>query len=167
MHASFIRKRSPLPEDMSLQITSMADIFIIILVFLLKSYASGAMNLSPSKDVKLPMGLTQDLSVEALKIEVGENAVQVEGQAVAELKGYRFEVSDLEGAGISKSLVKSLEFQRQRQLLIAKSNSDVKIDPKVIILADQRVPYATIKSVLASAAVQGYTDFKLAVVKGD
>jgi hypothetical protein len=52
-------------------------------------------------------------------------------------------------------------------LLIAKANTDVKVDSKVVVIADQRVPYITIKSVLASAAVQGYTDFKLAVVRGD
>jgi biopolymer transport protein ExbD len=43
----------------------------------------------------------------------------------------------------------------------------VKVDPKILVIADQRAPYQTIKSVLASAAVHGYTDFKLAVVKGE
>ena len=35
----------------------------------------------------------------------------------------------------------------------------------VWIVADERAPYATIQTVLASAALYGYTDFKLAVVK--
>ena len=70
----------------------------------------------------------------------------------SEIWGERFEqkVSDTQ----------ALERERQRELLIAKTNSDVKIDPKIMIVADQRAPYITIKSVLASAALNGYTDFK-------
>ena len=52
-------------------------------------------------------------------------------------------------------------------MLIAKNNSDVKLDPRIIIVADQKVPFVTIRTVLASAAVNGYTDFKLAVVQAN
>lgn len=163
---SFV-KRGPQSEEMALQITSMADIFTILLVFLLKSYATGAVNLNPSKGVTLPSAQAPDTSVEALKLEVSEAGVVVEGNSVVALKGFKFETTDLQGNGTSKTLVKALERERQRQLLIAKANSDVKIDPRIVIMADQRVPYSTLKSVLASAAVNGYTDFKLAVVKGE
>jgi biopolymer transport protein ExbD len=154
-------------EDMALQITSMADIFTIILVFLLKSYATSAVNVTPSSGMKLPEAAGSEAQIEALKVEVSENAVQVEGQAVAKLNQFKFESKDLAQNGASKTLEDALEKERQRQLLIAKANSDVKVDPKILIIADQRAPYSTIKSVLASAALHGYTDFKLAVVKGD
>jgi hypothetical protein len=35
----------------------------------------------------------------------------------------------------------------------------------VIIMADQRTPYITMKSVLSAVALHGYTDFKLVVVQ--
>lgn len=152
---------------MSLQITSMADIFIIILVFLIKGYASGAMNITPSGGMRLPAAKTGESTIEALKIEVSETTVQVEGKPVATLTGFRFDPADLEKSGASRALSVALDTERQRQLLIAKSNSDVKVDPKIVIVADQRVPYITVKSVLAAAALHGYTDFKLAVVKGN
>jgi len=164
---SFLPKRNALNEDMTLQITSMADIFIIILVFLLKSFSTGAVNLSPAAGMMLPQAQTTDLAVEALKVEVSETAVQVEGNPVSQLKNFRFAPEDLQAAGVSKSLIAAFDTARQRQLLIAKVNASVKVDSKILIVADQRAPYTTIKSVLASAALQGYTDFKLAVVKGD
>lgn len=168
MKRSFLGKRQPLGEEMSLQITSMADIFIIVLVFLLKSYSSGAMGVSPSAPgLSLPLASAQDAPAEALKLEISEKSVQVDGQPVATLEQFRFRAEDLEGSGVSKTLGKVISVQREKQLLIARSNPDVKVDSKVLVLADQRAPYATIKSVLASAAVHGYTDFKLAVVKGD
>lgn len=167
MGKSFLKKRPALNEEMSLQITSMADIFIIVLVFLLKGYSTGAISVAPSAGLSLPKAVTQDASVEALKVEITETGVQVEGQHVAKLEQFRFEKADLQSSGTSTTLGQAISRQREKQLLIAKSNTDVKVDSKILILADQRAPYSTIKTVLASAAVNGYTDFKLAVVKGD
>lgn len=164
----FLKKKRAAPsEEMALQITSMADVFTIILVFLLKSYSTGAISLTPSKGLSLPEAHASEASVEALKLEVSATAVQVEGQPAANLKDYKFDASDLQGNGSSKALSVALEKERQRQLLIAKNNSDVKVDARVIVVADQHTPYATIKSVLASAALNGYTDFKLAVIQGE
>ena len=167
MKKSFLGKRKAVSGDMSLQITSMADIFIIILVFLLKSFSSGAMSLNPSQGTRLPAADGQDIAVEALKLEISETLVQVEGKPAANLAGFKFEGADLQANGSSKSLNQVLELERKRQLLIAQSNPDVKVDAKVIVMADERAPYSTVKAVLASAALNGYTDFKLAVVKGD
>ncbi|OFZ78763.1 MAG: hypothetical protein A2583_09845 [Bdellovibrionales bacterium RIFOXYD1_FULL_53_11] len=160
-------KRRQMNEEMSLQITSMADIFTIILVFLLKSYATGAVNLAPTKGMLIPEANASAPASEALKVEISEKAVQVEGNPAAVLGAFRFEPSDLQGGGISKSLSTVLDRERKRQILIASHNADVKVDPKIIIVADKRTPYETVKTVLASAAVHGYTDFKLAVIKGD
>jgi biopolymer transport protein ExbD len=163
---SLFKKRHQ-SEDMALQITSLADIFVIILVFLLKSYTTGAINLSPAKGMLLPEAQASEASIEALKVEITETSVSVEGQPVAELKNFKFAASDLQQNGASVTLSKTLDRERQRQLMIAKANSDVKVDPKILVVSDQRVPYQTVKTVLASAALHGYTDFKLAVVKGD
>ena len=162
----FGSQRPQMSGEMELQITSMADIFTILLVFLLKSYAAGV-NVNPTKGMMLPTAQAAETQIEALKLEVSENAISVEGQPIATLKGYRFDAGDLETNLSSKSLTTSLDKERKRQLLIAQGNSAVKVDPKIIIIADQRVPYVTIKSVLASAALQGFTDFKLAVVKSE
>jgi len=152
-------------EEMALQITSMADIFTILLVFLLKSYATSAVNIAPTSGMQLPSAQAGEATVEALKVEISQSAVQVEGKPVASLKDFKFEGTDIQGNGTSKSVSSALERERQRQILIAKNNSDVKVDAKIMVIADQRTPYSTVKSVLASAALNGYTDFKLAVVK--
>jgi biopolymer transport protein ExbD len=152
-------------EEMNLQITSMADIFIILLVFLLKSYSTSALAITPSKDLALPQASAGEQSVEALKIQVSENSVEVEGNLAANLNHFEFDSKDLQQGGASQTLSAALEKERKRQLLIAQSNTDVKVDSKIIIIADQHAPYSTLKTVLSSAALQGYTDFKLAVVK--
>lgn len=151
--------------DVALQITSMADIFTIILVFLLKSFAGGAMAVAPSEGVKLPVATSEATSPPALTIEVSEKAIQVENAFVSPLARFRFPAGELRPNGIPAKLDENLEKQRKRQELIAKSNSDVSVDSKVIVLADQRTPYITLRSVLSAAALHGFTDFKLVVVK--
>ena len=86
---------------------------------------------------------------------------------MAPLHGFEPEAGDLQQNGASLLLSKALEKERARELLIAKANSDVKVDARIIIVADSRAPYSTLKSVLASAAQSGYTDYKLAVIRGD
>jgi biopolymer transport protein ExbD len=160
-------KSRPQSEEMSLQITSMADIFVIILVFLLKSYATSSITVSPAAGMLLPEAHAGDSPIEALKVEISKDAVQVDGQPIVKLSDFSFEKTDLQANGASVTLAKALEQQRNRQILIAKSNTSVKVDSRILILSDQKTPYQTLKSVLASAALHGYTDFKLAVVRGD
>jgi len=152
-------------SEMTLQITSMADIFTIILVFLLKSFTSSTSSISPTPGMKLPQAVTEAPVVDALAVEISENGVLVDNELVSELKTFRFGAKDLDENGLPKRLDGQFAHHRKRQQLIAKSNPDVQPDSKVLIMADGRVPYLTLKSVISSAALHGYNDLKLVVVK--
>lgn len=162
--AGFKSKRKSSAE-MVLQITSMADIFTIILVFLLKSFASGAVNIEPSAGIKMPSAKAEPAEVQALVVEISENAVQLDHAPVASLQSYHFAAGELDKSGVSPALESAFDLQRKKQDLIAKSNSEVSQDSKLILIADERAPYVTIKAVLASAAVHGFSDFRLAVAQ--
>ena len=161
------KKSRKMSGDMALQITSMADIFMIILVFLLKSYATSAVNISPPNGMKLPEGQSLQPPTEALKIEISENAIQIESKSIVNLLSYRFQPQEIQKNLSSKLLNTALETERKRQNLIAQSNPTVKVDSKILIIADQRTPYVTLKSVLVSAAINGFTDYKLVAVQKD
>lgn len=165
MQKTFGKKRKASSQEMSLNITAMADIFTILLVFLLKSFASGAMNITPSAGLILPEAEAASAEIEALKVEISREAISLEETPVVTLINFQFPSGEILGNQTSKTLSSALEKQRKRQLLIAKSNEEVKVDSKIIVIADEGAPYSTIKSVLASAAVHGFTDFKLAVIK--
>jgi len=141
--------------DISLNITAMADIFTVLLVFLLKSYASGAMAVTTTAELDLPMARNQSELVEATKIEISEQHLVVEGEPVVQLSGFKFPADDLLPVGISKKLFETLKSVR------AKSADPT--NSRVIILADKGVPYSSLKVILTSAAGSGLTDFKLAV----
>src|ERR1700756_5357969 len=66
----------------SLQITSMIDMFTIILVFLLKSYASSAVTTGPTKAINMPASTSSEAPVEALKLLVTNEGVFVDDKQV-------------------------------------------------------------------------------------
>ena len=139
---------------MSLQITSMADIFTILLVFLLKGIASDALSISPSSGTRLPAGVnTTALSEIALQVELAPNGILVEKNFVGDYKDFE------------KPLNEVLAKERERQKLIAQANDSVKNDARAIILSDQKVPFSTMKVVLRTLAQNGYSEIKFGVIK--
>jgi biopolymer transport protein ExbD len=157
---------------MTLQITSMADVFTIILVFILKSSSMGVSNVSVSNGTKLPSAVHSEAMVEKLKLEISPDAVILDGEPVAKLAQLRFEGADLESDGTSRSLNTALIAQRQKRdpaSAPGTSGNDAQApaehDRMLMLLADERTPYATLRTVMDSAANQGFARFKLVVVE--
>jgi biopolymer transport protein ExbD len=153
-------KKSFLPlgnkkEQMELQITSMADIFVIILVFLLKSYSVEGLPYEPSVPVSPPIAKGRVEKTDGLKVEISEKAVNLDGKGVSSMNGFRFASNDVDANG-ANSLRRALARIRPNAVEGAKG-------PKLIVVADEGAPYETIKAVLASAASEGYLDIQLAV----
>ena len=164
MKANKFKAKRRSSGEMSLNITAMADVFTVLLVFLLVGLSSGAVTIVPSAGITLPFASTEPVQIEALKLEISKSTVQVESKPVATLENYRYAAGDLAPDGTLKSLIDAIKIERQRQLALAAANPDIKLDSRVVLIADEKTPYSTIKAVLASAAVQGFTDFKLAVI---
>ena len=152
-------------DQLSLQITSMADMFMIVLVFLLKSFSTNMMSISPSAGTLLPEAHASSEISDALKVEVSDFGIQVEGKPVASLEKAHFSKIPQEASAALQSLNAAFDSERKRQDLISSQNTDVHADSKLLILASQSVPYSTLKAVLTSAAAHGFSDFKLVVAR--
>ena len=157
---SFLKKKK-LSEDMTLQITSMADIFMILLVFLLKSYSTTLTTVSPSRDTKLPVAASSgEMMKDTLKLEVASDGILVDQKPVVRLKNFEFAPSEIQPSGNSEALFKVLYAERKR---LPEPNQD----SNLLILADENTPYSTIRPILASAASAGFVDLQLVVVQKD
>ena len=152
-------------SEMSLQITSMADIFVILLVFLLKSYASSSTNIVPGAHLHLPAAHTDGTPADAAKIEISAAGVLIDSEPVMQLNNFVLSPKDLQPNGAAAPVAAALKIKKKRQELIAQSNSDVKADHKILIVSDQDTPYGTLKSILAAAGYEGFDDYQLVVMK--
>jgi len=148
-------------EEMVLQITSMADIFTIILVFLLKSFSTGISGITPN--VMLPEAKASDEMVETLKVEIAENSIMLDGISVTSLKNFKFDSADMESDFTPRSFNAALVMQKEKSN--ARQPASVTANPKLLILADEKTPYKTLKSVMTASSQQGFADFKLLVVE--
>lgn len=157
MKKSFI-KRKPATQDMALQITSMADIFMILLVFLLKNYATSITNITPTAHLSLPVAASKGILKETLKIEIAQDLIVIDQKPVTKLSNFEFTNGDANEDGTSLSISKILNEQRLLK-------PDPNVDSTLLVMADQRAPYSTIKRVVASAAQAGFVDLQLVVVE--
>jgi len=155
-------KKKKLSEEMSLQITSMADIFTILLVFLLKSSATSMTTITPDDGMKLPVATVQspDQIKDVLKLEITMDSILIDNKKVMSLKNWAPETGALPDFGFSGPVYKVLYEQRKHQPM-------PNMDSQLVMLADERTPYSTIKSVLASAASAGFVDLQMVMVKAE
>ncbi len=159
MKKLFKKKKKRMTSDFSLQITSMADIFMILLVFLLKSYATSLTTISPSTPMALPeVTAAQGVPKEALKVEIGKNIILVDNKPVTKLNNFEFAADEVASGDASPSITQVLDRERRKL-------PEPNLDSALVVMADEGTPYSTIKRVVASAAGAGFVDLQLVVVQ--
>jgi biopolymer transport protein ExbD len=150
-------KKGEASQEMVLNITSMADIFTILLVFLLKSFSTSVSSITPAAEIQLPEVAKAGELQESLKLEISRDAILMDDKKITQLEGFAVPIFDQENDGTPRSLNAALIAQRRKNTL--------QKFPRLMIMADQEAPYSTVKRVLASAAQSGYAEFKLVVVE--
>lgn len=184
------RKKLRIRRDFDLQLTSMMDMLIILVVFLLKSYATNSVAFATSSNINLPTSSSDEIPADSLNVIIepsgiifdGEKTVQFKAQpGVEEVKienaTYEIEPHLLGDSGrrilpLYDIMVKSRE---KTELLMSKAvwkDKDGKITPPkfhgvVVIHADKSVRYELLRKVMYTAGAAQYKIFKLVTVKKD
>ncbi len=180
----FRRGRRKIHKDFELQLTSMLDILVIILVFLLKSYQTSTNSFSSVPGIQLPISQSQDLPPDSLHLIVTPEAITFEDARVVEFvqtadslspgtSNYAFKNEDLteEGLLISR-LFDALNRAREKaELLRAKSpardaqGQPLPWDGVLAIQADKRVKYDTLRKIMYTAGAAKFRVFRLLATK--
>ena len=160
----FIDKR--LPSTFKIQITSMVDMFVILLVFLLKSYSTSPTQIAPDKNLTLPVSTSTKDPVDALKLVVSKGGIFVEDKKILELNQGAVDTKDVDASDTNfiRALYSELDAQAQKSKSIAKVNDTVEFDGKVIMQADRELPYELLRKVMYTSMLAGYSDVKIAVM---
>jgi biopolymer transport protein ExbD len=149
----FQKKAVPADPQIPLQITSMADVFTILLVFLLKSSASDALAVSTSSETRLPEAAQAlPLREDALQVELSRTGVLVNKEFVAAWPGFE------------KALNDRLSRERVRQNRIAESNRALRIDHRAILLTDVSIPFSRLKSAMRVLSQNGYSSIHFGAI---
>lgn len=154
-------------ELMLLQITPLADVFMILLVFLLKGLSLGISSITPAQSVVLPEAKGEDMVAETLKVEIYRNLLLFEDLPVAHLNDFQVSSQDLEADGTVRSLNSALLAQQPRRSPAGgpPAGAEGASAQPVTVVADADAPYATIQTVVRTLSRRGYPDLKLLVVQ--
>lgn len=159
-----------LPSTFKIQITSMVDMFVIILVFLLKSYSTSSVDIAPSADLKLPISSSYQNPEEVLQMMVSQKGIFIDDKRIVEFdESGQIAKKDLDGSDGSfiPTLFHELDGKAKATRDLSSVNDTVEFDGKVLVLADKLLPYSLLQKVMYTSMLAGYSDVKLAVVSNN
>jgi biopolymer transport protein ExbD len=141
-------------ESTGMMLTSLMDIFTVLVLYLLVNQSTGV-TLDPPPWVVLPDSAVDTAPRESIEIALTQKDVLIQGQPVATL------------AEVEASPQEDIEAIHKRILEI-KDAADKKgdqsgVSTEVTILADRGVPFKVLKKIMTSSANAGYGKISLAV----
>ncbi len=153
------RKPKKEMEEGSLSLTSLMDMFTIILLFLLVSFTSEGEVVSASPKFKLPVSTAQKKPEQKLTVQITSDEILVDGNKVADTK----EFLDNEDYTI-RPLLEALNRNIKKVEYVAQRSSDFVFKGDVTIQGDQKIPFVLLEKVMFTCGEAGYGNISLAVM---
>jgi biopolymer transport protein ExbD len=145
--ARMTRNKKAAPK---LNLTSLMDVFTILVFFLMYNYSANVETLQQPRQISLPESDAEAKPRETVVIFVGKDEVLVQGVRVARVADIAANPGEL--AELNDSV-------------IGTSTQAVAHSHEVTVLADKSVPFNVVKKVMATCTGQGFTRVSLAVVQ--
>lgn len=144
----------------ALNLTSLMDIFTILVFFLLVN-SSNNQQLPDNKNITLPESTAKERPEEILTIQVSNKSVIVQGKRVATVP--EILQSDDE---VVPALVEELKRRARDTLPIGGTGNEGKQGQrKVMILGDRNIPYKLLQKIMLSCNRTDYTRISFAVLR--
>lgn len=154
--ARMSRNRVKVPK---LNLTSLMDVFTILLFFLMFHSGSSELLQEP-KNVSLPDSVVESKPRETVVIVVGTDEVLVQGDVVARVA----DIAARPGQDVAAISERLAALSRN---VIGISTQAVAESQEVTVLADKSVPFNVVKTIMSTCTGQGYTRISLAVTQKD
>lgn len=149
-------------EPMEIDITSLLDILVILLVFLLKSYNASDLKLDLVKNLKVPDSKARKLGNHAIIIQVDKDSnIWIEREIVARVPNLGDEIPQL-----LNILRKKKEEEKIKIAKRSSTSKSSKPSKAINLIFDQYTPYSSLQKVMHTSAIAGYTEFKF-IVQGN
>lgn len=140
-----------------LNLTSLMDVFTILVFFLLANSSSSEVLTTP-KQIKLPDSVVEAKPRETVVVMVGPEKVLVQGDAVIDTA----ELLASENETIPAITGRLAELERN----IIGINTRTAVESKEItLLADKTIPFRVLKKVMSTCTRSGYGRISLAVIQ--
>jgi len=148
------RSRKKVP---GLMLTSLMDVFTILVFFLLSNSSASEVVKAPDQ-IKLPDSTVETKPRETVVIMVTPEEILVQGEVVAA-------TADLQQPGVDRVPAIMTRLARLQSNLIGINTRTAADSTEVTILADRAIPFSILKKIMSSCTLTGYGKISLAVIQ--
>ncbi len=148
----------------SLNITSMTDMFTLLLVFLLQSYNTSEVQIEMTEGLRLPASNTSLNPNDGVKVNITLDSIKIDKEEIGKIVNSQIDNKDLDPQDTSFILPLFRELDK-----IMKSEKDKKIikEGRILLQADARLPYSTLRKVMYTASMAGFPQLKMVTTVGN
>ena len=157
-HLSFSRKPRKRSLTFSLRLTSMIDVFTILLIFLLKNFSAEGQIFTTPKDVTLPVSSATDVPYTTSVVMITPEWVLVDGKP---LQSVQKALSD--NSLLLKNLFDDLKAKRILAESVAELDDRMAFKGEITVQGDEAIPFEILKRVMYTCGQVGYNNLLLAV----
>lgn len=157
MKSKFLKSKSA----PGLMLTSLLDMFTIILIFLIVSFEAEDHEFQLDESIELPESTSRSVFKPAINVAITDEQILVEEDLVVEFDGRPAQEFYEEGQ------IPTLVTRLEADFADFRNNKGKDPDEEAIILvqADKDLEYKTLYLVLRSASVAGFTKYRMATMK--
>lgn len=163
----FIRKRGrrKSKRQFEIDITSLLDILVILVVFLLKSYNSSGIVMNIPKGVELPQSQSMTLNSSGTIVQVSPTKIWVEDKVVVDIeKESPKNLYDDKERLIAPLYNELVNIRNNIKELEKSTHGAKKFSGKVNLIVDKTLKYSYVKKLMYSCAEAGYRTYNFVVL---
>lgn len=161
------RGRRPKRQVFELDITSLLDILVILLVFLLKSYNSSGVVINVPKGLALPESQSSSMNTPGIIVQVSPDTIWVDDKEIVDKREKRLSSITTPARGIYP-LYNELVKKKQMIKRVQKTSNEAKEFSGVVnLIIDKTLKYSEVKTILHTCAVAGFKTYKFVVLGDD
>ncbi len=162
-----LRSKKKSKEIMDIDITSLLDILVIMLVFLLQSYNSSGIIINVPKGVMLPTSESETQSSSGVIVQVSPTSIWVDDVLVFDTEKDGRMPKDQGGRRIIPLFNELVKKKQAIGQLEQSAPQAIAFSGVVNLLVDKTVRYTELKSIMYTAASAGFKQYKFVVLGED
>jgi biopolymer transport protein ExbD len=178
------RTRKKINRGFELQLTSLIDVLVIILVFLLKSYQTSMNSLQVIQGLEMPVSSSPDEPRDSHQVIITPEGITFENARIVDFMQdaastgategtYKFNDADLDENGrrvvaLFNALVaarEKSELLKQKSPVRDAQGNPLPFDGILAVTADKRIQYDTLRKIMYTAGAAGYKTFRFIALK--
>jgi biopolymer transport protein ExbD len=150
-------------EATNIDITSLLDILVILLVFLLKSYNSSGVVLNVPKGITLPDSVSETANNAGIMIQVSKEKIYVDDETVLDIEKPPAKIYS-EGGRMIIPLYNELVKKKEETKVLAKQAPIKNFTGIANLIIDKSLKYSYVKKIMYTCAAAGFKEYKFVVL---